>query len=218
MGIVAYFIAGALAGLTALRATRARSRFELALWVAGSLAFLVVAVFAASKGIRTFPDLLFHFLALVCVISAIRVVTQTNPVHSAVWLITVFLCMAVLFILRDAEFLAAVQVIIYAGAIMVLYVFIIIFVDIEATAEEPTPLWMTLSALGIGTGLLLVLSVAALNLRSAPRVPVREAGYGVTEEIGKAIYFGALVPFEAVSLVLLVALVGATLIGKAEKD
>jgi NADH-quinone oxidoreductase subunit J len=218
MDIVAYFIAGALASFTAFRAMKSRSRGELAVWIAGSLAFMAVAAFVAFKEIRTFSDLFFYFLALVCVISALRVVTQTNPVHSAVWLITVFLCMAALFILRHAEFLAAVQVIIYAGAIMVLYVFIIIFVDVEVGAEEPTPAWMTLSALGLGTGILLTLSLAALGLRSISRASLPETGYGITEEIGKAIYFGALVPFEAVSLILLVALVGATLIGKAEKD
>jgi NADH-quinone oxidoreductase subunit J len=218
MGLVAYLLFGALAGLTALRAAKSRGRFELAIWGAGSVGFLLAAVFAAYRGITEFPDLLFYLLALVSVISALRVVSQPNPVHSAVWLITVFLCMAVLFILRRAEFLAAVQVIIYAGAIMVLYVFIIIFVDVEVTLEEPAPLWVTACAVGLAAALVVFLAPVALSLRPEGAGIMAPAAYGATERIGEAIYFNAVLPFEAASLILLVALVGSALIGKAEGE
>ncbi len=218
MGLVAYLMFGALAGLTAIRAARSRSRGELAVWTAAVCGFALVAAVAAFRGVDEFSDFIFYFVALVSVVSALRVVTQTNPVHSAVWLITVFLCMAVLFVLRSAEFLAAVQVIIYAGAIMVLYVFIIMFVEVDTQDEEPAPWWMVAGMLAIVTVLLLVVAPIAAGLR--PEAPVRASasGYGAVERMGEAIYFNATLPFEVVSLILLVALVGAVLIGKAERE
>lgn len=218
MALVAYLLFGALAGLTALRAVKSRSRLELAVWTAASAGFLLVAAIAGLRGVGEFSGAIFHFVALVSVIAAVRVVTHNNPVHSAVWLITVFLCMAVLFVLRRAEFLAAVQVIIYAGAIMVLYVFIIMFVDVEAALERPAPAWMVITMLGLTAGF--VLLVAPIALKLGPQAAVSEvvSEYGAVERMGQAIYFGAVLPFEAVSLILLVALVGAVLIGKAEKE
>lgn len=218
MGLVVYLVSGALAGLTAFKAIKSRGLAEAIIWSVSGLAFLVVAVIAAWRGITEFSDLAFYFLALVCVISAIRVVSQTNPVHSAVWLITVFLCMAVLFILRRAEFLAAVQVLIYAGAIMVLYVFIIVFVDVDVAMEESAPPWVVACALGIAGALLFIFAPVALSLRGHAPSSMEQAGYGTARAMGEAIYFGAAVPFEAVSLILLVALIGAVLIGKAEKE
>jgi NADH-quinone oxidoreductase subunit J len=219
MGLVAYLVFGVLACLTALRAFRSRRRSGRALWTVCGCAFLVAAVIAAAYGIGGFPDLVFYVVALVAVVSAVRVVSQTNPVHSAVWLILVFLCMAVLFVLRQAEFLAAVQVIIYAGAIMVLYVFIIIFVDVDVAAEKRTADWMAVGVLGFAAMVALLVAPVALSLR--PDVPVAGAAverYASVQRIGEAIYFGATIPFEAVSLILLVGLVGALTIGRAEKE
>ncbi|MBI5119286.1 NADH-quinone oxidoreductase subunit J [Candidatus Poribacteria bacterium] len=218
MDLVAYLAFGTLAALTAYRAAKSRAMPHVAIWGAASGAFLIAAVWGAFRGISSFHDFLFYLVALVCVVSAVRVISQPNPVHSAVWLVTVFLCVSVLFILRRAEFLAAVQVIIYAGAIMVLYVFIIIFVDVEVTGEEPAPLWMTASALGLAAALLVALVPVALSLRPVQSAGVIRAGYGTTERIAEAVFFNATAPFEAVSLVLLVALIGAVLIGKAEKE
>jgi NADH-quinone oxidoreductase subunit J len=218
MGLVAYLVFGALAGLTIFRAVRSHTKGELIFWVASGVAFLVVAVIAAYRGIGEFADIIFYFLALVCVISAIRVVSQTNPVYSAVWLITVFLCLAVLFILKRAEFLAAIQVLIYAGAIMVLYVFIFIFVDIDVAMEETASTWMIAGALGVAAALLIVLTPVALSLRGHIPDSLIRTDYHATRTIGEAIYFGATLPFEATSLILLVALVGAVLIGKVERE
>jgi NADH-quinone oxidoreductase subunit J len=217
MGISLYFIFGALAGLTFLRAAKSRAWGGRLLWAGAGCLFLLVAAIAAVRGVGGFSDLVFYVVGLISVIAALRVVSQTNPVHSAVWLITVFLCMAVLFLLRRAEFLAVVQLIIYAGAIMVLYVFIIMFVDIEVAAEGAAPAWTVAAALGTTALLLLVLAPIALQLR--PEAPAAQvAAEGAVERMGEAIYFGATLPFEAMSLVLLVALVGAMLIGKAERE
>lgn len=218
MGIVVYLGLGVLLALTAFRAAGTKSRAERVIWSVASLGFAVVAAICAFRGVSSFPDLLFYALALISVISAVRVVSQYNPVHSAVWLITVFLCMAVLFILRYAEFLAAVQIIIYAGAIMVLYVFIIIFVDVEHITEEPSPVWMTASAIALAVVFVVALAPVALNLRPAPSAAFENANYGIAEKMGESIYFSAVIPFEAASLILLVALVGAALIGKAERE
>lgn len=219
MGVVVYLIFGAMAALTALRAVKSKGWGARILWGVAGCAFLVVAAVAAVRGISSFADAVFYLVGLISLIAALRVVSQSNPMHSAVWLITVFLCMAVLFVLKRAEFLAAVQVIIYAGAIMVLYVFIIMFVDIEVADEEPAPPWTVAAALGTAALLLLVLAPIALKLSpAAPHTAQVVSDYGSVEKMGEAIYFGATIPFEAVSLILLVALVGAALIGKAEKD
>ncbi len=218
MGLVAYILFGALAALTAFRAARSSSRGELAVWTVAVGGFALAAVVAAVRGVGGFSDFVFYFVALLSVVSALRVVTQTNPVHSAVWLITVFLCIAVLFLLRRAEFLAAVQIIIYAGAIMVLYVFIIMFVDIDVARGEPAPAWMTVCVLGITAAFLLVVAPVARGLRPQAAISAVAGGYGDAGAMGEAIYFGAALPFEATSLILLVALVGAVLIGKSEEQ
>jgi NADH-quinone oxidoreductase subunit J len=216
MGLANYLVFGALAGLTALRAARSTSRGELAVWTVAASGFALVAAVAAFRGASEFSDVVFYFVALLSVISALRVVTQDNPVHSAIWLILVFLCMAVLFVLLRAEFLAAVQIIIYAGAIMVLYVFIIMFVDIDAARGQPAPTWILACALGTAAALLLLIAPVALGLGAHAAPAGAVSGHGSVERMGEAIYFGATLPFEAVSLILLVALVGAVAIGKAE--
>jgi NADH-quinone oxidoreductase subunit J len=216
MGLANYLVFGALAGLTALRAARSTGRGELAVWAAATFGFALVAAVAALRGASEFSDFVFYFVALLSVISALRVVTQDNPVHSAIWLILVFLCMAVLFVLLRAEFLAAVQIIIYAGAIMVLYVFIIMFVDIDAARGQPAPAWILACALGTAAAFLLLIAPVALGLGAHAAPAAGASGYGSVERMGEAIYFGATLPFEAVSLILLVALVGAVVIGKAE--
>ena len=217
MGVGVYLIFGALAGLTFLRATKSHGAAERILWAIAACGFVIAAVIAAVRGIDGVVDLAFYLVAIVSLVAAIMVVSRDNPIHSAVWLITVLLCMAVLFALTRAEFLAAVQVIIYAGAIMVLYVFIMMFVDVETAIEEPAPPWMAAAALGIAALLMFVVAPVALML--GPEAPVGVSnGHGTVERMGEAIYFGATLPFEVVSLILLVALIGAALIGKAEKQ
>jgi NADH-quinone oxidoreductase subunit J len=101
---------------------------------------------------------------------------------------------------------------------MVLYVFIIVFVEIDTLVEEPSPTWMTVGVVGAATALLLALTPIALSLRAEKPTDVAVSGYGSVENLGRMIYFGATVPFEAASLILLVALVGATVIGKAGRE
>ncbi|GAB4331895.1 MAG: NADH-quinone oxidoreductase subunit J [Candidatus Abyssubacteria bacterium] len=216
MALVAYLLFGSLAGATGWRAWKSDSRLGRGLWGVCAFTSLLIALMAAWRGIADFPGLLFYFFGLICVFAALRVIVQPNPVHCTIWLITVFLFTATLFILKQAEFLAAVQVIIYAGGIMVLYVFIIIFVEPGTITEEPAPVWMTGGASLVGLALLGALVWVASRLKveaAAAELPV----YRV-QELGESLYFTAIVPFEATSLVLLVALVGAALIGKAERD
>jgi NADH-quinone oxidoreductase subunit J len=217
MGVGVYLIFGALAGLTFLRATKSHGAAERILWAIAACGFVIAAVIAAVRGIDGVVDLAFYLVAIISLVGAIMVVSRDNPIHSAVWLITVLLCMAVLFALTRAEFLAVVQVIIYAGAIMVLYVFIMMFVDVETAIEEPAPPWMAAAALGIAALLMFVVAPVALMLGPEATVGV-SSGHGTVERMGEAIYFGATLPFEVVSLILLVALIGAALIGKAEKQ
>ncbi len=215
MALVVYLLFGSLAGTTAWRAWKSDSRLIRALWGFCASLSSLIALLAAWRGIADFPGLLFYFFALICVFAALRVILQPNPVHCTIWLITVFLFTATLFILKQAEFLAAVQVIIYAGGIMVLYVFIIIFVEPGTIGEEPSPAWMTAGASLVGLAILTALIWVASRLKVEPAAAF--PGYQV-KELGETLYFNAVIPFEATSLILLVALIGAALIGKAEKD
>lgn len=181
------------------------------------------------------PLIVFVVIGAILIASAILVIAMRNPVHSALFLLLTFLCVAVLFVMKSAEFVAAVQVLVYAGGIMVLFLFVIMFVNVRHLPEERifSALWKGGLALGIGMFALLatvavngVLKAPAANteqLRSYTTTRV-ENGREVTERhnagnseaVGMTLYRDYLVPFEVASLFLLVAMIGAIVIGKRE--
>ncbi|MFQ5670696.1 MAG: NADH-quinone oxidoreductase subunit J [Acidobacteriota bacterium] len=169
--------------------------------------------------------LIFYLLALVTVVSAMMVVSRPNAVHSAMWLVLTFLAVAGLFILQGAEFLAAVQVLVYAGGIMVLFLFVIMLVNIEKAAGFVRS--RVRLAAAIVLSVLLVATVGSiLALSGTPgAVPVPTGGWtqavaadgpvpgrevdGNLEAVGMQLLTTYLMPFEVVSVLLLVAVVGA---------
>ena len=168
-----------------------------------------------------FTEIVFYVLALLAVLGGVGVVTFKNPVHSALSLLGSFLMVAGLFVLRHAEFLAAVQVLVYAGGIMVLFLFVIMLVNVKKLQPEAVFLsgQAPLAVLaGVLTGTLIAFGLLAGRLAAAGGSPaaLRMADgkvVGNTEAVGWLLYRQYLVPFEVVSVVLLVAMVGAIVFG-----
>jgi NADH-quinone oxidoreductase subunit J len=164
----------------------------------------------------------FFYFGTVIVLSAILVVALRNPIYSVIALLVMFFHVAGLFITLHAEFLAAVQIIVYAGAILVLYLFVVMLLNLKRDDSYQRQVWIGL-ALG-ATGLAEVIYlVTAAGRAAAPVNPVARqvaaavpstAGAGNTETIGRLLYTAYLFPFEVASLILLVAMIGAIFLAK----
>jgi NADH:ubiquinone oxidoreductase subunit 6 (subunit J) len=166
-------------------------------------------------------EVVFFVAALLAVAGAAGVVLQRNPFYSVLSLVVHLIALAVLFLLLRAEFLAAAQVIVYAGAVMVLYVFVVAYVGgLEDPLTEPRPLFRTLAPL-FAAALLLELSIAIIG-SSLKAIDTRgadlAAGFGSPSQIGELFLTKFLVSFEVVSFLLLVAAVGAVTLARREAD
>jgi NADH-quinone oxidoreductase subunit J len=157
----------------------------------------------------------FYFLSAVAVLSAILVITRRNPVHSALALIFTLLALAGLYLMLYAPFVAGVQIILYAGGIMVLFLFVIMLVNLDKSqkGEQFNRQWLagTLATLCLG-GLFLFVYVRGRDL--FPGTPLRLAEGNNTQQIGIGLYQTYMLPFEIASLLLLVAIVGAVVMAK----
>jgi len=165
-------------------------------------------------------QILFYFFAVLAVLSGALVVTMRNAVHSAIFLITSLLATAGLYLTLNAEFLFVVQIILYVGGIMVLFVFVIMLVNLDVALHQVQfnrQAWVA----GLLSVALLAELLAALGLARSgnnPMLPpMREAATtigGNTEQIGRMLFTSYVIPFEVASVLLLVALVGAVVMGK----
>lgn len=164
-------------------------------------------------------QLFFYIFALVAIVSAVLVVSVRNAVHSAFYLIICLLQVAALFILLRSPFLAAVQVFIYVGAVMVLFLFAVMVLDIgrEKTKDHIHSQWLP----GVGVIIALLLVVVYLvkggHLSTLTGVYTEAVLAKNTEVIGKALFTQYIFPFEVVSLLLLIALVGAIVLVMKDK-
>ncbi len=163
------------------------------------------------------PDILFYvfaFLTLVCGFLVVLNPFSRNPVTSAMFLVLTIACLAGLFVLLHAFFLAAVQILVYAGAVMVLFLFVIMLLDLPA--EERRKVKKT----GIVLGLISVGAILAILMRSLLQSPLNPDPAptleGSTIPLGKLLFTQYLLPFEIISLLLLVAMVGAILLSKKD--
>ncbi|MDD2539463.1 MAG: NADH-quinone oxidoreductase subunit J [Desulfuromonadaceae bacterium] len=161
--------------------------------------------------------LFFLIITFVAIISAILVVTCKNPINSALSLIMTFFCLATYYVMLDAPFMAAVQVMVYAGAIMVLMVFTIMLLNIRVDASKKHSHKVVFSLI---IGFFTFVNLAYVLFKS--RVAVATGPYsadmikqvGHTELIGKEMFTNFLLPFEITSILLLVAIVGAVILAK----
>lgn len=160
--------------------------------------------------------LLFAFIAVVC---AINVVMQTHPISSALSLVGVMASLAVLYLLLGAEFIAMAQMIVYAGAVMVLFVFVIMLLN--AGAEQKRGKSLVSQLLGIPAMLGLFAVLCWFVLRFFPLAgSVRFGDFvgGGAQQIGYALFTEYLLPFEVTSLLILIAIVGAIVLARKEID
>jgi NADH-quinone oxidoreductase subunit J len=157
--------------------------------------------------------LLFLPLAALTVASALTVVVHRNPVRSACALVVTLCLLAVFFLGLDAQLVAFLQVIVYAGAIVVLFLFVIMLLNlrVEARAMAGTLLVGTAAAGGVA---LAVLVVTALRRAPAPAAANPPAGFGETAALARQLFTVYLLPFELTSLLLLVAIVGAVALAR----
>src|SRR5436305_6355561 len=153
--------------------------------------------------------ILFGAMALGC---AIAMVAQRNPLYSAISLIGVFVSLACLYLTLQAPFIAAVQVIVYAGAIMVLVVFVIMLLNVEEEVRRPVRLHFLIPVSVVLSAALVAEAAFMLKLGGAAHVePVapQASGVGLTASIGTGLFTEYLLPFEVTSVLILMALVGA---------
>jgi NADH-quinone oxidoreductase subunit J len=156
---------------------------------------------------------LFLVLAVLTIASALVVVVHRSPIYSALGLVGTLFLLAVFFIGLDAHMVAVLQIIVYAGAIVVLFLFVIMLLNLqveERSTVSPSLFGVALAG-GVALGGLTLLGIIRTPL-GAP-VPVH-AGYGGTESLGERLFTVWLLPFELTSLLLLVAIVGAVVVGK----
>ena len=154
----------------------------------------------------------FILFGAIAVCGAIMVVTRKHPMASALYLILTLFAVAALFVLRQAHFLAAIQVIVYAGAVVVLFVFVIMLINVP---EERLPVERatTLRVLGIIAAGFFILESAVLARRfTAPTGPAAEVG--TVETVGRALFTDYLLAFEVTSVLLLAAVIGAIALAK----
>jgi NADH-quinone oxidoreductase subunit J len=155
--------------------------------------------------------LLFLLFAALAVGCALAMVTQRNPLYSAISLIGVFISLACLYVMLAAPFIAAVQVIVYAGAIMVLVVFVIMLLNVEEQERSRGRLkFLVPAAVVLAANLIAELAFILVTVRDFPVTPASgAANVGVTHSIGTALFTEYLLPFEITSILLLMAIVGA---------
>lgn len=159
--------------------------------------------------------ILFWTLSTLAVFSALMMVVSKNPVYSVLWLILVFFAISGHYLLMNAQFLAIVNIIVYAGAIMVLFLYVLMLMDLKKDAEQKRNRGILFTGVLAGGCLLLVLVAALVKTDEASVLVQTQVGnIGLIEELGKILFKEYLIPFEVSSILFLSAMVGAVVIGK----
>ncbi|GAB4134948.1 MAG: NADH-quinone oxidoreductase subunit J [Bacteroidia bacterium] len=162
----------------------------------------------------TITEILFGVLSTIAFFSGVMVIFSKNPVFSVLYLIMMFFSIAGHYILLNAQFLAAVHVIVYAGAIMVLFLFVIMMLNLNKDTEPQNPLWVKIAAVISGGVLMLTLVGAMKGAENMVMYQPNNANIGLVGNLGKVLFSDFLVPFELSSVLFLAAMVGAVMLGK----
>jgi NADH-quinone oxidoreductase subunit J len=161
---------------------------------------------------------IFLYFAAVIILSAVFTITRRNPVHSVLFLLLLFFHIAGVFVLLNAEFLAAVQLIVYAGAILILYLFVVMLLNVDRESKAPRAHrfwpWTVLFGAMIITGIGLL--VSAGTFPADTNQPMKLSAD--VRQLGVEMFTRYLVPFEIASVVLLVGLVGAVMLAKKRSN
>jgi NADH-quinone oxidoreductase subunit J len=164
----------------------------------------------------TITQWLFGILSFLAIMFALMVVFTRNPVNSVLYLVLTFFCIAGHYLVLNAQFLAVVHIVVYAGAIMVLFLFVIMLMNLNEDTEPQKTLISKIIAGCIG-GVLLVVLVG--SLKGAEQLQLHQSGasqIGLVKNLGKVLFGEFLFPFEIASVLLLAAMVGAIMLGKKE--
>ena len=167
--------------------------------------------------------LIFYPLAGICILFALGVVINNSPINSAISLIGMMLCLAGVFILQQAHFIAILQIIIYAGAIMVLFMFVIMLLNLKGKGEDDK--WQSRDRnvlLNVLSGLLaagiLYKLISIINEAKFNSPALTYENFGTVREVGTILFTEFVLPFEVASILLLVAMIGAVVLAKSKVD
>ena len=160
-------------------------------------------------------EILFWFLTVLAIGSALMVIVSKNPVYSVIFLILTFFAISGHYLLLNAQFLFIVNLIVYAGAIMVLFLYVLMLINLNAAAEPMKNQWLKIAGTVAGGCFLLVL-VAALRSVDAKSTVTEMGGgdIGLIQTLGKTLFSEYVIPFEISSVLFLSAMVGAVVLGK----
>jgi NADH-quinone oxidoreductase subunit J len=167
------------------------------------------------------PQIAFLILAVTALVSAVLVITQRNPVHCVIWLVVTLFSVGGIYLMVHAEFLFAVQVILYVGGIMVLFLFVVMLVNLDVAAKQAQfrrkwQLSVFIAIVLLGELIYgLVKGKQGLSLATASAVATSE---GNTQAVGRALYQTYMLPVEIASILLLVAMVGAVMMAKRKLE
>jgi NADH-quinone oxidoreductase subunit J len=157
----------------------------------------------------------FYILSALSVFSSVMVVVSKKPVHSVLYLIFAFFTIAGHYLLLNAQFLAAVHIIVYAGAIMVLFLFTIMFLNMNAEVEPHKPVMLKTAAV-IAGGLLLAVFVSVLHGADHAVVINGDGQMGMVKNLGHVLYTQYMLPFEIAAVLFLSAMTGVVMLGKKD--
>jgi NADH-quinone oxidoreductase subunit J len=162
-------------------------------------------------------SILFLLFAAMAVVCGINLVLQTHPISSALSLVGVMGALALIYLQLGGEFIAAAQLIVYAGAIMVLFIFVIMLLNAGMERKLPRRLWVTFAGIPLLAGFI---GIAAFVIQRM--LPVTEGvkfgamTHGNPQEIGRALFNVYLLPFEVTSILILIAILGAVVLARKE--
>lgn len=164
-------------------------------------------------------EILFWALSALSLFAAIMVVASKNPVHSILFLIVVFFTISGHYILLNAQFLAIVNIIVYAGAIMVLFLFVVMLMNLNAEQEPRKHRLLQFAGL-ISGGCLFLIIIAAISEtpQASNLIQTTSGNSGLIKNLGMVLFNDYVIPFEISSVLFLSAMIGAVMIGKKEKQ
>lgn len=158
---------------------------------------------------------IFYFLSFLAILSSLMVIFAKNPIHSVLYLIITFFAIAGHYIMLNAQFLAVVHIIVYAGAIMVLFLFVIMFLNLNADTEPQKSNLVKFAGVVSG-GLLFLILIASMKGAASVTNDSPNLEIGLIKHLGVVLFRDFLLPFEMVSVLFLAALIGAVMLGKKE--
>ncbi len=158
-------------------------------------------------------EYVFYILAAISIVCALMMVVSKNPIHSVLFLIATFFSIAGHFVILNAHFLAIVQIIVYTGAIMVLFLYVIMLLNLNKSTESSKPTLVKIAAV-VSAGLLFLVMLASFKESVDLKIVDTADGLGSVKNLGKVLFSEYLLPFEASSVLFLSAMAGSVLLAK----